>query len=128
MNVLLDTCTLVWLTQEPEQLSDRSRSIIENPENELLVSHASVWEVLLKMQSGKLTFPMPLRKWFADQQRIWGFRYLSIGLEHLLRVEELERHHNDPFDRLLVTQAIVQNIGIVRPDPWIAKYPVHVLW
>lgn len=128
MNILLDTCTLIWLTQEPERLSDKSKSLIENPDNELLVSHVSVWEMLLKMQAGKFTFPVPLRKWLSDQQNTWHFRYLNISLEHLLRVEEIERHHGDPFDRLLVTQAIVENIGIVTPDPWIAKYPVQVLW
>ncbi len=128
MNILLDTCTLIWLTQEPERLSEKSKTIIENPDNELLVSHVSVWEMLLKTQAGKLSFPVPLRKWLSDQQNTWDFRYLNISLEHLLRVEEIERHHSDPFDRLLVTQAIVENIGIVTPDPWIAKYPVQVLW
>lgn len=128
MNILLDTCTLIWLTQEPERLSEKSKTIIENPDNELLVSHVSVWEMLLKTQAGKLSFPVPLRKWLSDQQNTWDFRYLNITLEHLLRVEEIERHHSDPFDRLLVTQAIVENIGIVTPDPWIAKYPVQVLW
>lgn len=128
MNILLDTCTLIWLTQESERLSEKSRTIIENPDNELLVSHVSVWEMLLKTQAGKLSFPVPLRKWLSDQQNTWDFRYLNISLEHLLRVEEIERHHSDPFDRLLVTQAIVENIGIVTPDPWIAKYPVQVLW
>jgi len=128
VNILLDTCTLIWLTQEPERLSEKSKTIIENPDNELLVSHVSVWEMLLKTQAGKLSFPVPLRKWLSDQQNTWDFRYLNISLEHLLRVEEIERHHSDPFDRLLVTQAIVENIGIVTPDPWIAKYPVQVLW
>jgi len=128
VNILLDTCTLIWLTQESERLSEKSRTIIENPDNELLVSHVSVWEMLLKTQAGKLSFPVPLRKWLSDQQNTWDFRYLNISLEHLLRVEEIERHHSDPFDRLLVTQAIVENIGIVTPDPWIAKYPVQVLW
>jgi len=128
VNILLDTCTLIWLTQEPERLSAKSRTIIENSNNELIVSHVSVWEMLLKIQSGKFSFPVPLRKWLSDQQSVWDFRYLNIALEHLLRIEEIERHHSDPFDRLLVTQAIVENIGIVTPDSWIAKYPVQVLW
>jgi PIN domain nuclease of toxin-antitoxin system len=128
VNILLDTCTLIWLTQEPEQLSENSRTIIEDSDSELMVSHASVWEMLLKIQAGKFSFPIPLRKWLRDQQSVWNFRYLNIGLEHLLRVEEIEHHHSDPFDRLLVTQAIVENVGIVTPDPWIAKYPVQVLW
>jgi len=97
-------------------------------DNELVVSHVSVWEILLKVQAGKFTFPIPLRKWLSDQKSVWGFLYLDIELEHLLRLEEIERHHSDPFDRLLVTQAIVENIGIITPDSWIAKYPVQVIW
>jgi len=128
VTILLDTCTLIWLTQEPERLSGKSKTLIESPENELIVSHASVWEMLLKSHAGKLSFPVPLRKWLRDQQSIWGFRYLNIALEHLLRTEEIERHHGDPFDRLLITQAIVENLGILTPDPWIARYPLQVLW
>ena len=71
---------------------------------------------------------LSLRRWLADQQNAWGFRYMSLDLEHLLRIEEIERIHSDPFDRLLVSQAIVENVGILTPDPWIAKYPVEVIW
>jgi len=125
---LLDTCTLIWLTQEPERLSAKGKAVIESPETDLLVSHASVWEMLLKSQAGKLSFPAPLRKWLRDQQDHWGFRYLDITLEHLLRTGELARHHVDPFDRLLVTQAIVENLAILTPDPWIVRYPVQAIW
>jgi len=119
---------LIWLTQEPEKLSEKSKEVLEKPDNELLVSHVSVWEMLLKMQAEKLSLSLPLRKWLSEQQSIWGFFYLAITLEHLLRTGEIERHHSDPFDRLLVSQSIVESLSIMTPDPWIPRYPVHVIW
>jgi len=128
LTILLDTCVLIWLTQEPEKLSEKSKEVLEKPDNELLVSHVSVWEMLLKMQAEKLSLSLPLRKWLSEQQSIWGFFYLAITLEHLLRTGEIERHHSDPFDRLLVSQSIVESLSIMTPDPWIPRYPVHVIW
>jgi PIN domain nuclease of toxin-antitoxin system len=128
LTILLDTCVLIWLTQEPVRLSEKSKELLERSDNELLVSHVSVWEMLLKTHAGKLSLPLPLRKWLSEQQGIWGFSYLAITLEHLLRTGEIERHHGDPFDRLLVSQSIVEDLSIVTPDPWIARYPVHVIW
>jgi len=128
LTILLDTCVLIWLTQEPEKLSEKSKEVLEKPDNELLVSHVSVWEMHLKMQAEKLSLSLPLRKWLSEQQSIWGFFYLAITLEHLLRTGEIERHHSDPFDRLLVSQSIVESLSIMTPDPWIPRYPVHVIW
>ena len=128
VRVLLDTCSLIWLTQEPAKLSDTCKAEIDNPENSLVVSHASVWEILLKNRAGKFTFPLPIRRWLEKQKLIWDFEYLAISLEHLLRTGEIEGHHNDPFDRLLVAQSIIENISILTPDSAIAKYPVHVIW
>ncbi len=87
-----------------------------------------MWELLLKIGVGKFIFPLPLRKWLEQQKAQWQFNYLPIGLEHLLRTAEIEKHHADPFDRLLVSQAIVENIGILTPDESIARNPVHVIW
>ena len=71
---------------------------------------------------------MPLRKWIDVQKSVWTFEYLPINLEHLLRTGEIEKHHEDQFDRLLVVQAMTENIGILTPDEFIAKYPVHSIW
>ena len=128
MILLLDTCTLLWLTQEPDRLSDESRRAIGDWDNELLVSHASIWELALKTLAGKLSFATPLRRWLAEQREAWRFDYLQITDEHILRTLEIERHHPDPFDRLLVAQAMEANLPIVTPDPAIARYPVQVVW
>ena len=128
MKVLLDTCTLVWLTQEPRRLSSACRRAIDEPATELVVSHASVWELALKSGAGKFAFPMPLRRWLHEQQKQWRFEYLSVSLEHVLKTTELARHHVDPFDRLLVAQAMAENVSVLTPDEHIARYPVHAIW
>ena len=128
MTLLLDTCALLWLTQEPARLSAASHQALDDSENELLVSHASVWELALKTLAGKITFSPPLRRWLAAQQAIWHFGYLPVSEEHILRTLEIERHHSDPFDRLLVAQALERNLPLVTPDPMISRYPVQVIW
>ena len=128
MKVLLDTCTLLWLTQEPKRLSPPSRRVIDDADNALLLSDASLWEMALKTTIGKLTFTPPLRRWLADQRAIWRFEALPIREDHILRTVEIERHHVDPFDRLIVAQALAENLPVVTPDREIAKYPVHVIW
>ncbi len=128
VRVLLDTCTLLWLTQKPRKLSRECKRTIDEPSTQLLVSYVCVWELLLKIAAGKFTFPIPLRKWLEQQKSQWQFDYLPIGLEHLLRTAEIEKHHADPFDRLLVSQAMTENISVLTPDEFIAEYPVHVIW
>lgn len=82
----------------------------------------------LKSFAGKLAFSTPLRRWLALQRAEWRFDYLPIREEHILRTLEIERHHADPFDRLLVTQALTEDLPLVTPDTWIAKYPVQIIW
>ena len=128
MRLLLDTCVLLWLSAEPEKLSVPAREAVDDESNDLLFSHVSVWEIALKSSAGKLALPAPLRMWLADQQREWGFDFLSVSLEHLLRTEEIHRHHADPFDRLIICQGIVERLAIVTPDEKYLEYPVRVLW
>lgn len=128
MRLLLDTCVVLWLAAEPGRLSSIARQVIDDEESDLVVSHASVWELALKSGAGKLILPTPLRTWVEEQHREWGFEYLPIGLEHILRTCELHRHHVDPFDRLIIAQAIVDGLAIVTPDERISGYPVHVIW
>ena len=128
MILLLDTCILLWLAQEPDRLSDSARAAIDESDNELVVSHASIWELALKTLAGRLSFSPPLRRWLTEQKGIWRFDYLAITEEQILRTLEIERHHLDPFDRLLVAQALDRNLPIVTPDPSISRYPVQVIW
>jgi PIN domain nuclease of toxin-antitoxin system len=128
VRLLLDTCTVLWLTGEPKRLSAACRKAIDRAENDLVLSDASVWEMALKIAAGKLTFAPPLRRWLADQRAAWRFESLPVREEHMLRTLEIERHHADPFDRLLIAQALTENIPVLTPDPVIARYPVEVIW
>jgi PIN domain nuclease of toxin-antitoxin system len=128
VKLLLDTCTLIWLASDPEQLGPQARSALDDEANGLWLSDACVWEICLKWQGGKLGLPQPPRIWIEEQCRRWGLSTLPILRSHLYRVAELADHHRDPFDRLLVAQAIEESLTVVTPDSWIRHYPVATLW
>jgi PIN domain nuclease of toxin-antitoxin system len=126
--LLLDTCTLLWLAASPRLLSRAARAALDAPHARLFVSDASIWEVCLKWQAGKLQLPTPPRRWMIEQLGLWHLDRLALEPEHYYRTTELAPIHRDPFDRLLVAQAMVRDLTIVTPDPAIRAYPVAVLW
>lgn len=127
MSYLLDTCTLIWLASEPERLSSRAAALV-NSGVELYLSDTSVWEICLKWKAGKIQLPQPPRVWCESQAATWQLIPLAIARPHLYRTVELPPHHCDPFDRLLIGQAIERNFTIITPDELIHKYPVDSLW
>ena len=128
MNLLLDTCTFIWLVSDPGQLSQAATDAIDDAANELSLSDATLWEICLKWQLGKIGLPAPPRTWVEQQGDRWGVQRVAIQRSHLYRVSELPLHHKDPFDRLLVAQSIEQGLTLVTPDPEIQRYPAAVLW
>lgn len=128
MKLLLDTCTFIWLADAAESLSDGARDLLDDPGADLILSDVSVWEVCLKWQSGKLKLPSPPRSWIDGQASAWALSRLPIDREHFYRSVELPNLHRDPFDRLLVAQALSGNLTIVTPDAAIRQYPVAVAW
>lgn len=128
MRYLLDTHTFIWLDSDPGKLSAKAADFCSNPENQLLLSLASVWEMQIKIQLGKLKLPAPLSTTIEDQQATNGIHLLSIHLAHILELNALPDHHKDPFDRLLIAQARVEKVVFITDDPQIAKYPVTVAW
>jgi len=125
--LLLDTCTLIWLASEPSKLSAAARSALESA-NDIALSDVSVWEICLKWQASKIGLPAPPRTWIGEQVRTWSLDRLPIEPEHMYRAVELGDLHRDPFDRLLVAQALDHSATLVTPDPAIAQYPVAVIW
>jgi PIN domain nuclease of toxin-antitoxin system len=125
---MLDTCTLIWLSSKPENISENAAKIIDEKSTTCVVSHVSVWEMALKIRAGKMVFPKPLRRWITEQKDIWKFEWLTVSLDHILKTTELQDHHRDPFDRLLISQAQTANLPIITPDEFIRKYPVEVIW
>jgi PIN domain nuclease of toxin-antitoxin system len=128
MRLLLDTHVFIWADDQPEKLSSQARASCEDPANELILSVASVWEMQLKIMLGKLALRKPLRlvmeNW-ADQNAIL---ILPVRVEHVLRLDTLPNHHKDPFDRLLIAQAITEDSTIVTHDQAFRGYNVPIIW
>ena len=102
MKLLLDTCALIWLASDPDQLSAAAEKAINDPVSILHVSQASLWEIILKHGAGKLSLPEPPRSWWMAQVSKWGLVELPILAEALFSSSELPRHHKDPFDRVIL--------------------------
>ncbi|MBI2896025.1 MAG: type II toxin-antitoxin system VapC family toxin [Deltaproteobacteria bacterium] len=128
MRLLLDTCSLIWLAAEPARLTKAATRALDDEENTLLVSHASIWEIYNKCASGKLTLPGRPCSWVSDQIAIRGADEVPIDRAALDRMSELPLHHRDPFDRVLAAQALVHGLTIVSPDRAFDPYGARRLW
>lgn len=106
MNLLLDTHVFIWLSLTPEQLSQRVTDLLMDETNLWFLSLVSVWEMQIKQQLGKLSLNLPLPELIASQQQTNGLQLLPIELNHIFTLENLPQFHRDPFDRLLIAQAI----------------------
>jgi len=127
MKALLDTHTFLWAIAQEERLSPHAQQIYTG-HNELWLSVASVWEILIKVRTGKLPLPKPsgpyiLKKLVADRIEV-----LPIKLDHVLRIESLPVHHRDPFDRILIAQSLEEDLPLVTADPLFDKYAIRVIW
>ncbi len=122
MKLLLDTHLLLWAAGEPERLSAQARKLIDTPDNELLFSAASIWEVAIKRGLGRPDFKVDarlLRRGLLDN----GYSELPIVSDHVVATESLPPIHKDPFDRVLVAQATVEGITLLTTDSVISQYP-----
>ena len=127
MRLLLDTHTFIWWDSDPGRLSGLALSALRDPANAVWLSVGSVWEMVIKAQLGKLALRLPLADIVAQQQAN-GLQILPIALARVLAIEGLPPVHKDPFDRLLIAQAIVEGAELVSADPVFAQYPVRLLW
>lgn len=124
MKVLIDTRVFLWF-MEGVRLRQNARDFLNDTfANEIFVSFATAWEISIKYGVGKLKIPHAPEIWFPDRVRRAGFKMLPIDLQHTLRVHSLPPIHKDPFDRLLISQADVENLTIVTEDPNFNKYQV----
>ncbi len=128
MKLLLDTHTFIWWDSSPQKLSPKALSLCQNPQNTLLLSMVSIWEIQIKLQLGKLSLNLPLPELIETQQQTNNIELLSIDLTHVLTLDSLPHHHKDPFDRLLIAQANVENAVLVSGDSILANYPVKIEW
>lgn len=128
MNLLLDTHAFLWFCQDDPALSAGAKTAIEDPANRKLVSIASCWEIAIKAGLGKLRLGEPSATYIPAALARTGFELLPISVAHATGVEGLQPHHRDPFDRLLVSQTICENLSIVSGDAILDAYGINRLW
>ncbi len=128
MKCLLDTCTFLWIIAGAKELSPKAKEIFANPANEVLLSAVSVWELSVKHSLGKLPLPSTIERFVMEQRERHGIAALPLDERAVLHLHKLPALHRDPFDRMLICQAIEHDCLLLTPDPLIAQYPVRVQW
>ena len=128
MKVLLDTHALLWFIFGDLRLSPKVRATIEDGNSTVLIGTATLWEIAIKVSLGKLELQCSYEEFLRRTLYDEDFSHLSITLEALSVLAQMPLHHRDPFDRLLIAQAISQKLPIVTRDPAFAAYPVEIIW
>lgn len=128
MRVLVDTHVFLWWVEGNRALPAKARAALADRENECLISMVSAWELAIKAGLGKLKLALPVRRYIVEHVAANGFRMLDIRMAHVGRVETLDPHHGDPFDRLLIAQALEEKLAVVTADPVFRKYGVKRIW
>ena len=128
MKFILDTHAFIWMDTDLTKVSPRVVQVLNDTNNEIHLSVASVWEMVIKSQTGKLVLSDAIDKIIAEQMKRNPLQLLPVGLPHVLAIQTLPSIHKDPFDRLLVAQAMIENAILLSTDPLIRQYPVRVEW
>ena len=128
MRYLLDTGIWLWSVTVPERISAEDRLLLADSQQEVYLSAASSWEISLKWARGKLPLPEPPVRYIPDRMAALAIRPLPITHTHSLAVSELPMHHTDPFDRLLIAQAQIEDMTILTADRAFNRYDVKILW
>jgi len=128
MRLLLDTHAFLWFILNDKTLSPTARQLIVDPTNTIDVSPASYWEIAIKIGLGKYTLNQPYESFLETQIAKNGFGILPVEIRHTALLTTLPMHHRDPFDRLLIAQALAEQIPLVSADPHFDAYGVHRLW
>ena len=128
MELLLDTHSLLWFIAGDKKLSKHAKSLITDINNRTLVSVVSLWEIVIKVGKGKLILSRPFEELLPEQLALNDIERLPIKLEHLFVLAQLPLHHGDPFDRMIIAQAIAENLPIVSKDSLFDEYPVQIIW
>jgi PIN domain nuclease of toxin-antitoxin system len=128
MTYLLDTHTFIWWAVEPERLPEHVLATLQIGDSSVFLSIVSIWEMQIKVQIGKLQLPRPLPELIFEQQTRNHIELLTIEPAHIYALEYLPFHHNDPFDRLLVAQALISQFTLISRDPQLSSYPITLFW
>ncbi len=128
MRILLDTCTFLWLILDAGELTGRVKDLFADSDNEVFLSVVSTWEIAVKRAIGRLDLPEEPRLYIPEQRERHGIQSLSLDEPSSLQVSALPKIHSDPFDRMLISQALIHGLTILSPDDMIKKYPVRIVW
>ncbi len=128
MRVLLDSHVFLWLAMGDDRLPTAVRDLIEDVRTRSVVSVATTWELTLKALAGRLRLPGPPAEHFAEHVEEFGYEVLPIHQRHVDALPELPAIHDDPFDRMLVAQALVEDLELVTGDERLRAYPVRTIW
>jgi PIN domain nuclease of toxin-antitoxin system len=128
VKLLLDTQCWLWWFAQPERLNEEAIAHIADENNELWLSVASIWEIGIKVAIGKLPLPDPLDSYISSRIAQLGMRSLEITASHALQAAALPLHHRDPFDRMLIAQAQIEEMMLVSADLMFNKYDISLLW
>ena len=128
MKLLLDTCTFLWLTKGSETLSPDAIDAFSDPQNIVYLSAVSAWEINVKYRLGKLPLPLSPDNFIPKERKRHLIARLDLSEQDTLHLHKLPTPHKDPFDRMLVCQAIEHSLTILTPDPLITQYPIRCRW
>ena len=128
MKILLDTHVFIWALDNPVEIPSKALDLMRNPENDILISVGSMWEIAIKVSQNKLPLSIDYRIWIEKGLRDIGASILSIEIPHMELQSKLPWHHKDPFDRLLICQSISENLPIISNDTKFDLYPIKRIW
>ena len=128
MKVLVDSHTFLWALLYDHRLSIRAKQMLRSSEDELVFSLVSLWQIAIKMKTGKLNAVGSSVAYIRDEMDAYGMELLPIRYDHILQLESLPHHHSDPFDRLLIAQAMSESLPILTADRQFKAYEVKVIW
>ncbi len=128
MNILLDTHAFLWFITDNPMLSSSARILIENINNDRFISLASIWEIAIKTSLNKLEIAKPFSEFIPNQLKQNYINLLPINISHLIKVAELPFHHRDPFDRLMISQSLIERIPIISKDTVFDDYGIKRFW
>jgi len=128
VRILLDTATFLWAVTDAPELSDDARELFADPANEIYLSSVSTWEIAIKHSMGRLPLPESPARFIPAQRKQHGIEPLPLDEEATLHLTRLPALHKDPFDRMLICQAVAQHLVILTPDELINQYPVRTMW
>ena len=128
MRILLDTCTFLWIIAAEQKLSSNARELFVDPFNDVFLSSVSCWEIVVKYTLGRLPLPEAPEKFIPTQRELHKIESLSLQEDAALHLAKLPDYHKDPFDRMIVCQALVHGMTILTPDEAIRRYPARTTW